>query len=275
MLIAITIILCGCSNNMPQQTIDLPNYKTQTSTPTPSYTATSILTTVPIETHSTEEVSSGAYVPDLNEVTLNGYEIFGSMDINYIKGVQIDNSIKGYQPFYIINRVAREVEIKYITTEIDEVTADIPIYKILTDGDVDYVTITSDLPNETLTAIAYNKLDSCLTVTGFTPNVKRKAVFIYKPNTVFEFSIINDRNPKEGFVCASDSLLKYFSLIKNNAEVKPETSYPIDYTFNIPKNVSVPEKFEVWIKAQPSYSSGSGLSSVYAVAAPIRITMVN
>jgi hypothetical protein len=240
-------------------------------TPSPSKTTTdnSVLTTpTPTETRTEPTViSSGDYLVDISKVKENNWAMFGAIDVSYKLGVQVDGFIKGYQPFYIVNRYNEAVERKAILTEPKEVTADIPINKLLHNGILSSVIgIESNLSSDRLVVIGYVSGTNSLTITGFTPNVSRIATIKYKPDTVYRVTLNNDKN-------AGNNLAQYFKLERERITVAPNSFEPINYSFMIPEDMNVPDNFSVWIYAEPTYVTSAGVGYNIGYYVPIKVHM--
>jgi hypothetical protein len=252
--LVICILLVGCATNESIYTIQ----------PLPTTTNKSIVKTVapilPIE--------NGDYVVDLDKVKVGSWALFGSIVVNnYQLGIEVNDKIKGYQPIYIVNRCNETLEVKQIGTEPNEITADIPIKKLLNNGDLaNVIGIESDLASDNLIVVGYVQNTNSLTITGFTPSAVRKAKIKYRPDSVYQATLNNEKN-------LNNPLAKYFKLAKERITVSPDGYEPIDYSFNIPEETEVPQEFSVWIYVESSSINLGGMDTNIGYYTPIKVTM--
>lgn len=187
LVLVVVLLLAGCGGSA-----------IATNTPTVSVT--------PTETPTPTENSG--YNVEINRITPDNWAMFGSMSIEYAKGVDVNRQTAGYQPFFIINRMNEATEQLQIGTGDREETADIPIKKLLHDGELaSVIGLESSLPADKLVAIGYSAEANTLTITGFLPSVTRRVTIRYKCDTVFRATLYNDRNTYrewEGTVVTKD-----------------------------------------------------------------------
>jgi hypothetical protein len=237
--------------------------------PSTTVVSPSTSTTTPAPIVIPETVKPDAnYMVDLDKVKVGSWALFGSIVVNnYQLGIEVDNKIKGYQPLYIVNRINETLEVKQIGTEVDEITADIPIKKLLSGGNLaNVIGIESNLVTDNLVVVGYVQNTNSLTITGFAPNISRIAKIKYKPDSVYQATLNNEKN-------LNNSLAKYFKLAKERITVSPDAYEPINYSFNIPEGIVVPSEFSVWIYVESSSINLGGMDTNIGYYTPIKVTM--
>jgi hypothetical protein len=255
----ICILLVGCASN------DIPIFTVKTPTTTTVIPKLNQIATIaPIPT----PIDKSDYTIDMNKVTEGSWALFGSIVVNnYQLGIEVNDKIKGYQPIYIVNRCNETLEVKQIGTEPNEITADIPIKKLLNNGDLaNVIGIESDLATDKLVVVGYVQNTNSLTITGFTPNATRKAKIKYRPDSVYQATLNNEKN-------LNNPLTQYFSLAKERITVSPDGYQPINYSFNIPEDVIVSSEFSVWIYVESSSINLGGMDTNIGYYTPIKVTM--
>lgn len=268
-VVLLTLLLTGCSS--PGANVTTPIVTT-----TPPTTAT-------IATTTTQPTNPPVYGNiDITRVAVGSFGVYGSLTINkYQTGVTVDRSIPGYQPLYIINRIAQVSERKIIGTDPGETVADIPIRRILHDSSANNVIsiknevidiyddngvltstgnvlsyapgvdttqpLTLDngvVTTETLKVEKYNS-DSTLRISGFTPQAKRTVVITYIPDSQYSVSCVSDNSNEKGYSQAPVEVVNWVSFDQKSVVIPPDAYAPVWITLLVPQGVVVRPK-QLW-----------------------------
>jgi hypothetical protein len=241
----------------------------------PIVTTDSQTTSTTTETTPSTTPISGSYGDiDITKITEGSFGVYGSLRVNrYVTGVTIDKTIKGYEPIYIINRVNKVSEKKTIGTGVDEVIADIPIRRLLHEGDVvNVLSITSDWVGDNLKAEKYNT-DGTITISGFVPDVpiitnpeppekNRSVVITYVPDSEYTVTCVYDDDPETGYVQAPPEVVGWVTFDQDKIVIPPDSYAPVWVNLTVPSGTELPAKWMFWIEI--GLSSGKQASGVTA-----------
>lgn len=204
------------------------------------------------------------YEADISALNPGQFGLLGDMVVNgYEVGATVDEDTRGYEPYWLMNRINMIVEEKIVTTDPGEVRAPIPIHWDI----FEFVSVSSDI-DEDLVYEGYDSANVAVILSGFQPDATRKLVITYKPVVTFNIYLsttIANVKPRQGFVRAPAGYEDWVVLQPTNIKVSPDSVTPIAVTLNVPKDVQdLPEKWEFWVcvSLADRYNAGTIVSTI-------------
>jgi len=271
----------------------LPTLPGLTTTPTTTPTVT---TTQPEDVFGTYgDISVFDCKPDGTPIYPDGqWGLYGTWtSFNYISGVRVDRNSNGYQPFYLVNRVDTTTVQGILGTEVDETTASIPLNKDLHDADISSVVVKSyqdrkvknpdgttdviQVPvDEKIVPLSYDAYSRMLEIGGLLPDIERRLVITYMPDSDFVLSVSIDHDPSDGYVVASSDVVSWVTFEQATFTLPPDSVAPIYMMMEVPRDVVLPEYWQFWIKVEISAGKGQAGSVVVNIAQqkPIKVKMI-
>jgi hypothetical protein len=215
--------------------------------------------------------------------------LWGELDVNdYRVGVDMalmkDRQEELFAPMLIVNRITRTGQFGVLTTVAGETRGDIPLRRILHDGDVASVEfesfemeagmVTPRVMGEDVVAEAYH--DGMLTISGLLPDTSRGLMTTYTPDTEFDVTVSVEYKAEQGYEVAPPEIVKWVTFDREFYIVEPDKYMPIWVYLNIPEGTEVPDRFMFWVKSTLfSGRQSAGVATAIAQAQAVRVHVIH
>lgn len=136
---------------------------------------------------------------------------------------------------------------KMLWTDPNETIVNLTLDDALAGDIIDIKHIRTDLPSDALTAVSYDPKTQTLTISGFTPDAKRRLTIEYPSVTTWEVEYLPYNG--EGYAAPPAPASDWVTISDPRLTLKPHEIKSVKISVEIPKvqNINIPDRWEFQI----------------------------